>query len=208
MKEGYFFAFEGIDGAGKSSIIKALAEKMDGLKEQCHITAEPTKNHIGKTIRDILLGKTEGHEQVIASLFLADRLDHLLHSDYGMIHFLKEGKHVLCDRYYLSSYAYHVPHVSLEWVIEANSVCAAHRRPDVTFFIDITVEESIRRLTATREVLDKYENVQRISQVHKNYQKAIEAVNDDENIVLINGMQPLHDVIEDVWQIMSSLFRQ
>jgi dTMP kinase len=199
MSKGKFYAFEGIDGAGKSSIIKAIAAKMAHKNFAYYITAEPTTNHIGTIIREILLGKREGHEQTIASLFLADRVDHLTNSEYGINGKLAQGLQVLCDRYYLSSYAYHVPHVTLEWVIAANSICAAHHRPDITFYIDITVEESLRRLTASRAVLDRFENEQRITSVRNNYFAAIDKVKHEENIIIINGMQPLSNVIDEVW---------
>lgn len=73
--------------------------------------------------------------KTIAALFLADRLDHLTHSSYGILPFLQGGTHVICDRYYLSSYAYHVPYVSLDWVIRANALCAELKRPDITFLL-------------------------------------------------------------------------
>ncbi len=205
MASGKFFALEGIDGAGKSTLIKALEKKMTDHGKPCHVTAEPTKNHIGKTIRAILTGEMEGDEKTIAALFLADRIDHLTHKEYGMLQYINNGVNVISDRYYLSSYAYHVPHVSLDWVIEANSICAALKRPDITFFIDITVEESLRRLSFGRQQLDRFENENRISTVRKNYMQAIDRVKDQENIIIINGYQTMEQLAEEVWQHMLPL---
>lgn len=196
---GFFIAFEGIDGAGKSSLIKMLNEKICGLGIIAHVTAEPTKNYIGRHIREILSGEREGDEKTIAALFLADRIDHLTNPTYGMMGQLSKGETVISDRYYLSSYAYHVPHVSLDWVIEANSICADLRRPDITFFIDISVEESLRRLTASRDKLDKFENERRITEVRQNYYAAIEKVKTEENIVIIDGQRAPSAVFEEVW---------
>lgn len=198
--EGKFIAFEGIDGAGKSSLIKKLNEALLSENHAVHITAEPTKNGAGLLIREILNGQREGDEKTIAALFLADRIDHLTHPQYGMLKFMKEGSHVITDRYYLSSYAYHVPYVTLDWVIEANSICANLRRPDITFYIDITVEESLKRLSAGRNVLDKYENRERITRVRSNYLEAINRVSSDEHIVIINGERPIDEVYHDVLQ--------
>lgn len=202
---GKFIALEGIDGAGKSTLIKALSKKFDESGLAYHATAEPTKNHIGKTIRAILTGEMEGDEKTIAALFLADRLDHLTHSEYGILKHLESGTHVICDRYYLSSYAYHVPHVSLDWVIAANAICADLKRPDITFFIDIPVEESMRRLSASRDQLDRFENEARISQVRANYFNAIARVKKDENIVFIDGCRPSSEIAEKLWEEIKKL---
>jgi dTMP kinase len=205
-EKGIFIAFEGIDGAGKSSLIAKINHAFSESQRGIYITAEPTKNYIGKHIREILIGEREGDEKTIAALFLADRIDHLTHPAYGIIKKLNEGQVVLCDRYYLSSYAYHVPHVTLEWVIEANSVCANLRRPDITFFIDISVDESLKRLTASRDNLDKYENRTRITQVRENYITAIEAVKRDENIIIIDGEKSPDEVFEQVHQFILDFF--
>jgi dTMP kinase len=197
-----FIVFEGIDGAGKSTLIKMLNDRMIDQGMKTHLTAEPTKNYIGKHIREILTGQREGHEKTIASLFLADRVDHLAHSEYGIIQYLDKDVNVLCDRYYLSSYAYHVPHVTLSWVIDANSICADLRRPDYTFFIDISVEESLRRLTASRAQLERFETLERITQVRANYMAAIDRVKQDENIVIIDGARQIDEVLEDIWKYL------
>jgi dTMP kinase len=193
-----FIVFEGIDGAGKSTLIKMLNDRMIEKEMSTHLTAEPTKNYIGKHIREILTGQREGDEKTIASLFLADRVDHLVHSEYGIIQYLEKGVHVLCDRYYLSSYAYHVPHVTLDWVIDANSICANLRRPDYTFFIDISVDESLRRLTASRDQLERFETLERITQVRTNYMAAIDRVKANENIIIIDGVRTVKEVLEDI----------
>ncbi len=205
MATGKFFALEGIDGAGKSTLIRALTKKMEEAGLPYHTTAEPTKNHIGKTIRSILSGEIEGDEKTIAALFLADRIDHLTNSTYGILSKLMEGTHVICDRYYLSSYAYHVPHVSLDWVINANSICAELKRPDLTFFIDISVEESLRRLRSSRNQLDRFENEDRIKQVRENYFAAMDKVGNDERIIKIDGTMPSSDICDIVWNKIQKL---
>ncbi|HRG20086.1 MAG TPA: dTMP kinase [Saprospiraceae bacterium] len=205
LHPGKFIALEGIDGAGKSTLVMALVKKMEEAGLPCHATAEPTKNHIGKTIRAILGGEIEGDEKTIAALFLADRLDHLTHSSYGILSLLQGGSHVICDRYYLSSYAYHVPYVSLDWVISANALCAELKRPDITFFIDIPVEVSMKRLSASRNQLDRFENEARISQVRSNYFAAMEKVKEEENIIIIDGCKSPDEVVELLWEKIQEL---
>jgi dTMP kinase len=206
IKGGLFIVFEGIDGAGKSTLINKIEAKFQEINAKTHTTAEPTKNYIGKHIREILNGKREGDEKTIASLFLADRIDHLTHSEYGILFKLSNEEVVLCDRYYLSSYAYHVPYVTLDWVINANSICSSLRRADLTFFIDISVGESLRRLALARESLDKFENEQRMTEVRGNYFSAIEKVKAEENIIIIDGEKSQNEVVDMVWESIQLWF--
>lgn len=198
MPRGRYIVFEGIDGAGKSTLIHKLQAHLSERGEDVVTTAEPTNNPVGSMIRHVLNGRIRMSEQTIAALFLADRLDHLQNETNGIIQDVEKGKTVIGDRYYLSSYAYHVPHVSLEYVIEANRLCAEMLRPDFTFFIDISVDESLRRISANRQSVDLFENRERISLVRKNYVAAIERVKNEENIVVIDGERNIEAVFADI----------
>lgn len=203
MERGKFIVFEGIDGSGKSTISEMvhfyLMEKVPNSQWTC----EPTKNPTGKLLRDVLTHKISTNEQTIAALFLADRLDHILHPDYGMKQYLEKGAHVVSDRYYLSSFAYHVPHVSLDWVMAANSICADHLTPDITIYIDIPVEVSLQRIANNRTTLDLFETKERITQVKENYEHAIERLKNKEPIVVINGDQEKYQVYKDVLAVLA-----
>ena len=120
MRKGLFLAFEGIDGSGKSTQIRLLNDRL--LKEGCRVyqTCEPSGGPIGSQIRQILTGRMKADSRVIAALFAADRLDHLLNDINGMAARIEEGITVLTDRYYFSSYAYHSVDVPMDWVIAAN----------------------------------------------------------------------------------------
>lgn len=77
---GKFIAFEGIDGAGKTTQIKLLTKKLAALGVRCYETREPTDSPIGSLIHQIMTGRIPADNKVIASLFIADRVDHLLNS--------------------------------------------------------------------------------------------------------------------------------
>lgn len=198
VERGKFIVFEGIDGSGKTTLSKMLAE--DIIKEGKYVewTCEPTHNVIGKIIRSVLTHQLEMNEQSIAALYLADRMDHIQNHEYGMLGQLESGLHVISDRYYLSSYAYHVPHVSLDWVMEANSLAANILRPDVIFYIDIDVATSMDRISKFRTQQDLFENEERITLVHNNYHNALEKIKDKENIVIIDGRLPLGEVYQNL----------
>jgi dTMP kinase len=205
VKNGKFIVLEGIDGSGKSTIIQKLTKKFNELNWPLHTSSEPTKNPIGSLLRKILTHEISSNEQTIAALFLADRVDHINHPEYGMKQFLDKGVHVICDRYYLSSFAYHVPHVTLDWVVEANSLASDVLIPDLTLFIDISVQTSLDRINSNRTTIDLFETEDRITQVKENYAKAIEKVKHRESIVMINGELDADLVFEKVWDIVSGL---
>ena len=131
MKKNLFIAFEGIDGSGKSTQVKLLTDSLKKAGHKVYSTFEPTDSPIGSVIRNIFKHRIEADHRVIAGLFVADRLDHLLNKTDGILKKLEEGYTVITDRYYFSSYAYHGTHMSLDWVIEANSLSADLLRPDL-----------------------------------------------------------------------------
>src|SRR5688572_21811381 len=120
MKKKLFIAFEGIDGCGKSTQARLLADKLISDGQKVYLTCEPTDSPIGSIIRNVMKGKMEADHRTIAGLFVADRLDHLLNKTNGIIKMMEDGFTVITDRYYFSSYAYQGTHMPLEWVIAAN----------------------------------------------------------------------------------------
>lgn len=176
---------------------KMMFDEQNLNNSKVHLTFEPTKNPLGIIIRKVLTHELNMSEQTIAAMFLADRLDHVQNEVYGMLKYLEDGYTVICDRYYLSSCAYHVPHVSLNWVLEAHSICTNILRPDITFFIDVSVEESLRRISLSRSSTDLFETKERLQLVRNNYLHAIEITKELDHIVIINGEQAPKAVFAD-----------
>jgi len=166
-----FIAFEGIDGSGKSTQVKLLAEYLTQRGHKVYTTFEPTDSRIGVMIRDIFNHRMEGDQRVIAALFAADRLNHLLNNTDGILKKLSEGYTVITDRYYFSSYAYHSVHnIDMEWVIQANSLSADLLRPDLNIYIDISPEVSMERIKNGRKNLEMYETIENQRNVYEKYQ--------------------------------------
>ncbi len=203
-----FIAFEGIDGSGKSTQVKLLAQYLERQGHKVVSTFEPTDSPIGKMIRDIFSHKMEAEQNVIAALFAADRLQHIQDKNYGILKLLKEGYTVITDRYYFSSYAYHSVYegVDLEWVIKLNEVSASLLKPDVNFYIDISPEISMERLKTGRKNLEMYETIDNQRKVYEMYKTAFEKLNHSENIVYINGGQSEDEVALEIQKKMESFF--
>lgn len=205
MKKNVFIALEGIDGSGKSTQIKLLAEQLKKAGHKVYTTFEPTDSPIGKMIRDIFSHRMEADHKVIAGLFVADRLNHLLNKTDGILKKLEEGYTVLSDRYYLSSYAYHSVHMAMDWVIEANAMSAELLRPDLNIYIDIPPEISMERINRGRTAIEMYETLDNLRQVREKYFEAFEKVKGKENIFITNSNRALEAVAADIWNKVTSL---
>jgi len=198
MKKNLFIAFEGIDGSGKSTQVKLLSESLEKTGHKIYTTFEPTDSPIGRIIRDIFNHRLEADHRTIAGLFVADRLDHLLNKQNGILRKMEEGYTVITDRYYFSSYAYHGAHMSLDWVIEANSLSADLLRPDINIFIDISPEISLNRIAKSRHSMELFETLDNLRQVKDKYYEAIEKLKDQERVFITDGNREPEAIFEDI----------
>ncbi|MCG8553602.1 MAG: dTMP kinase, partial [Desulfobacterales bacterium] len=117
---GSFVVFEGIDGSGKTTQVQLLCKRLASTGAQFFATCEPTDGPVGRLIRRMLSGDLHADQRTIASLFAADRTEHLMDPETGIRQMVDNGVTVVCDRYYFSSYAYHSQYMDMEWVIQAN----------------------------------------------------------------------------------------
>ncbi|MBC2703390.1 dTMP kinase [Desulfobacula sp.] len=185
--KGKFIVFEGIDGSGKSTQIKKISKRLQGFGYKIYSTFEPTDGPIGSLIRQMLSGKVATDQRTIASLFAADRTDHLVNKVNGIRHRVDQGEIVICDRYYFSSYAYHAQYIDMKWVIHANSLNAEILRPDVTIFIDVDPKVCLERIKNSRSSFEMYEKLDIMKKVRANYFKAFDVLKDLEKIAIIDG---------------------
>jgi len=205
MKKNFFIAFEGLDGSGKSTQVKVLAEKLKGQGLKIYTTAEPTTSRIGQIIKDIFKHKMEADHRTIAALYAADRLDHLTNKTDGILKKIEEGYTVITDRYYFSSYAYHGTHMDINWVINANSLSADLLRPDLNIYIDISPEESMKRLNKGRAAIELYESIENLKKVKEKYFEAFELLRGMEEISVIDGNRSEKEISNDIWKEVSKL---
>jgi dTMP kinase len=204
--KGAFIAFEGIDGAGKTTQIRKLSEKLSSLNIRCYETGEPTDSPIGSLIHQIMTGRISADNRVIASLFIADRVDHLLNSTDGIYHKIINGTTVVTDRFYFSSYAYHGVDINMDWVINGNSICAEIIRPTLNVFLDIPVEKAVERIKRDKFHIELYETEERLRLVRQKYFEAFEMLKDVENVIIVDADADADTVAERIWKVLSVYF--
>ncbi len=208
MNKNLFIALEGLDGSGKSTQVKLLADYLENKGHKVYTTFEPTDSPIGTIIRKIFNHKMDGDHKTIAALFLADRLDHILNKTNGLLKKMEEGFTVITDRYYFSSYAYHGTHMSMDWVIEANSLCAELLQPDINVYIDISPETGMKRLNKGRSSIELYETNENLTRVKEKYLEAFDQLKNKENIFITDGNRPPDLIAADIRNKISSMFEK
>ncbi len=131
-----FITFEGTEGAGKSTLIRAFAKKLDRLSAQKIIlTREPGGSAVAEKIRSLILDEAM-HPWTELFLYEASRAEHL---HRVILPALSKGHTVLCDRFSDSSLAYQGYARGLPWktVGVLNQIATQGLTPDLTVFLDI-----------------------------------------------------------------------
>lgn len=203
---GRFLALEGIDGSGKSTQLQLLLERLRARGVECRGTREPSDGPVGAMVRQILTGRVTADHRVIAGLFAADRLDHLVNERDGILEQVRSGATVVTDRYYFSSYAYHGVDVDMGWVIDSNRLSAELLRPDATIFLDVPVRRALERIGQNRSHTELFEKEDRLTATREKYLEAFERLRDKETVAVIDAGGDVETVAERVWAAVSHLF--
>jgi len=158
---GLFIVFEGIDGSGKSTQIRLLAERLQERGVNVVETYEPTNGEFGRRIRELYANRSSVSPQEELELFIKDRSRHI---EQLIGPSLAAGSVVLCDRYFLSSAAYQgAAGLDPAAIIARHAFAPA---PDLALIIEIAPEESVRRITEKRgDVLNDFEQLESLKKV-------------------------------------------
>ena len=200
MERGRFIVFEGIDGAGKTTQVGILAERLREMGKRVVITAEPTTLPSGKALREVLGGRVKKSDCEIAAMFTLDRIAHNVDAEGGIEKLVSEGAYVICDRYYYSSLAYQGSLVDYGWVKSLNTECPEIRHPDLCVFLDLTPAESMRRISAGRESTEIYENDETLTRVREAFMRVIDEMSAVDNIVVVNAATDISSISEKIFE--------
>ncbi len=153
--KGKFITFEGIDGAGKSTQIQMLSERLQKLGYETVVTREPGGTEVAERVREIVLdGRLPLSARSEALLFMASRSEHV---EKIIRPALLAGKAVLCDRFCDSTFVYQGLHCDVEMLRKLNYIATDGLMPDVTIVLDGDPEMLLQRRTV-RGVQDRFEN--------------------------------------------------
>ena len=199
---GRFIVFEGIDGAGKTTQIERLAERLRAEGRRVAITAEPTTSVTGKMLREALAGRDPRTASEMAALFVLDRINHNV-GEGGIEQLLADGVDVICDRYYYSSLAYQGSQTDFEWVKAMNLNCPEIRRPDICIFLDLEPGESLRRIRSNRasDAIEIYETEEILGAVRDTFLAVLDTIGD--KVAVIDAAHSIDEVADRVYKALS-----
>ncbi|MDX1568725.1 MAG: dTMP kinase [Longimicrobiales bacterium] len=206
MSEGLFIVLEGIEGAGKSTQIRLLAEWMEEKGRPPLTTREPGGTDVGEEIREILLSWKHVSIPSETELFL------ILAARAAFVRDVVEpaltrGEVVLADRYDLSTLAYqgYGRELDLELVERANDLATGGCRPDLYLLLDIEVEEGLARQRRGGKEEDRIEGagIAFLRRVREGYRLLAEA---DDRVEVVDAAAETAAVQERIRTVLSSRF--
>ncbi|MGB2958530.1 MAG: dTMP kinase [Bacteroidota bacterium] len=206
-----FVTVEGLDFCGKSTQTMRLVQRLEANHaEESHrwpavrSLREPGGTLISERLREILLDRTHLEMTDIAELFLFSASRAQLVAEV-IRPALERGEIVVCDRFYDSTTAYqgYGRGLSIDDVCYINRVATSGLTPDLTVFIDVPLEEILRRRGNAGLPSDRMEESGRAfyERVHNGFEMLVRA--EAGRIVKVDGMGAIKTVEGRVWQVFS-----
>lgn len=199
---GLFIVFEGGEGAGKSSLIKAIDSKFREELPNVSIvlTREPGGSRIGTAVRDIILHSSPPvSPRAEALLFAAERAQHV---EDVIAPALALGKIVLCDRFVDSSIVYQgvARGLGSAEVESLSTFAAPSLNPDMVILLDIDPEVGIRRKEEQKELNNmELESLEFHKQVREEF---LNLASNRKNMFVLDASRSQQEVADEAWSLI------
>ena len=203
--KGLYIALEGIDGSGKTTQVERLVSEFQKQGREVVMTREPRKGVglIGKLIQEILHGEAKISPVAFQYLFTADRQMH--HHDL-ILPALAEGKVVISDRCFWSAIPYGlldknegIDNDSIQQKLVAQSILSFYHEftvPDKTFYLDVSLDTAIERITKGDGANEIYEDRAKLKRAIEGYQWLLQEFKDE--FTIIDANKEVDDVSEEI----------
>lgn len=213
MKRGLFITFEGTEGAGKSTHIRLLAERLRQLGRTVREVREPGGTPLGEEIRHLLKhhpagrGMTPETELLLMNASRAQLVREVIRPA------LDAGEVVLCDRFFDSTVAYqgHGRGLDLKLVESVIAAAVGETRPDLTLLLHVplSVSESRRlsRQNSQSAPADRFEESDRafFERVERGFQAI--ATTEPKRVLVIEASRDIESIAADIWSHVEPLFK-
>jgi dTMP kinase len=184
-----FISFEGIEAAGKSTLIAALNDDLRASGENVLVTREPGGTPLGDRIRQIWRDPASAIDPLAEALLMsADRAQHVA---TVIAPALRAGTTILCDRYFDATIAYQGfgRGLDIEMLLELSLLATSRVTPDLTLLLDIPPELSLARVRARGEAdRMELEDLAFHARVGAGYQELVKRY--PQRFVVLDGTQP------------------
>ncbi len=208
-KRGVFITFEGMDGSGKTTQMRRLAERLRSMGRTVLETVEPGGPPISMKIRRILLDSANQELSPSAELLLyfASRAQNV---EQWIVPALNRGEIVLSDRFTDSSLVYQ----GCGRGLGADAVAALERiacrgvKPDLTFLVDIDADTSLARARA-RNAAEPHCETRMDDQAIEFHRKVYDAYHalarsEPGRVKVVNGRAPIDEIEREIWTIVAA----
>ena len=159
LKRGMFISLEGVEGCGKSTQAKLLAEHIVDLGYSFVLTREPGGTPIAERIREVLLEprNTDMTDVTELLLYLASRSQHV---NQLILPALAEGKVVICERFSDATFAYqgYARGLDPSDLERVNKMSTGGLEPDLTLLLDLKAEDGLSRKRSDDYIPDRLES--------------------------------------------------
>jgi dTMP kinase len=190
-----FITFEGIDFCGKSTQSELLKKYLLNKNKKVEIIREPGGTNISEKVRSILLDKENENMFMETEIFLFSASRAQLVRE-KIRPYLAKGIYVISDRFHDSTIAYQGfgRGISIESVTHVNKLAIGSTIPDITFFIDIPVEEAEKRKTGKNIVeLDRIE-ISEMNFFEKVRNGYLEISEKEKRFRVLNGLDTIDEI--------------
>jgi dTMP kinase len=205
---GIFITFEGIDGSGKTTQIRLLADRLRGAGREVVETVEPGGTEIGRQIRRVLLDASnqEITPTVELLLYFASRAQNV---EEVIRPALTEGKIVLCDRFTDSTTVYQGVARGLgeQIVDDLHRVACGGLKPELTIYLEIDLDTSLTRARARNRTLAGESAVEtRMDDQSSEFYRRVRdgyrmlAAREPERWLVIDGNRDAEAVANEIWE--------
>ncbi len=152
---GRFITLEGVDGAGKSTHLGWIAERLRARGLDVLVTREPGGTPLGERLRELLLSEPM-HLETETLLMFAARREHLARV---ILPALEAGRWVLSDRFTDATFAYQGGGrgLSKDRIAALERWVQGDLQPDLTLYFDLPVETARQRIAGSQAALDRFE---------------------------------------------------
>lgn len=197
MSQGIFIVIEGIDGTGKSTQSKRLAEWFRSRGREVVLSREPTDGPWGKKLREsATTGRLSAEEEL--ECFLNDRREHV---EMSIKPALAEGKVVILDRYYFSMMAYQGARgFDPAEIRRRNEVFAP--QPDLLLILDLSVESAHGRIGARGDTANEFEQRDTLSRCREIFL----SLREEPFACVIDAEPSLNEVTADILSVVTAKF--
>ncbi len=204
-----FISFEGGEGAGKTTQVELLAERLTKIDLRVLVVREPGTTPLGEQVRTIIKSSNSNIPAADALLFMAARAQ-LMHEI--ILPNLKNGTTVICDRFSDSTIAYqgYGGNLNLDRLKRANELATNDVAPDLTILLNVTPQLGLARRNSADE--HDGETHRRFEELPMRFHRSVQrgyrqlASREPNRWVEVDASRNPDEVAKDVWQSVSQFY--